>query len=64
MLTNFFTFFPKGKKADDWFYTSHNNYINQAKSDLLDKDYLIDFKEYSQGISSYINILKRIDEEF
>ena len=52
------------KKPADWFYTSHNNYMNEAKFDLLDKDYMIDFNEYKKSIDSYIKILKSVDEEF
>ena len=52
------------KKPADWFYTSHNNYINQAKFGLVDKDYLVDFREYKCGLHKYINIFKNIDEEF
>ncbi|MDD5749989.1 MAG: transposase [Patescibacteria group bacterium] len=52
------------RQAGDWHYSSHQNYLNQTKSKLIDKDYLIDFKEYAQGFKSYIDVLKNIDDEF
>ena len=51
--------------AKDWYYTSHHNYLNQAQLfNLIDKDYLIDFNEYAQGIKKYKKILINTDEEF
>jgi len=52
------------KNTADWFYTSHHNYVGQEKYHLIDRDYLIDFKEYKNGIRNYSNYIKSIDEEF
>lgn len=52
------------KKPNDWFYSSHNNYIGEIKNKLVDRDYLIDFSEYKRGVNSYIRVINKIDEEF
>ena len=51
------------KKSDEWFYTSHHNYMGKIKYNLVDNDYFIDFKEYKSGLKNYVNYLKNIDEE-
>lgn len=52
-------------KPDDWYYTSHHNYLGQVKFfKLVDRDYLIDFEEYSKGMGQYIKALLKIDDEF
>lgn len=51
-------------KAGDWPYTSHHNYFGKKKHNLIDKDCLIDFEEYKNGLDDYLVDLKSIDEEF
>lgn len=52
------------KKAGEWPYTSDHNYVGETKCNLIDYDYLVDFKDYKKGISSYLDYMKSIDEEF
>jgi REP element-mobilizing transposase RayT len=52
------------KKPNDWFYTSHHNYVGEVKNNLVDRDYLIDFTEYKRSVNSYIRAINKIDEEF
>jgi putative transposase len=52
------------KKPNDWFYTSHHNYVGEIKNKLVDRDYLVDFSEYKKGANSYIRAINKINEEF
>ena len=52
------------RKPDEWFYTSHHNYLGQRKEKMIDKDYLVDFNDYNKGIPQYLSYLKAIEEEF
>jgi putative transposase len=52
------------KKPNDWFYTSHHNYLVQKKEKIVDKDYLVDFKGYSRHIPQYLSYVDAIEEEF
>ena len=52
------------KNINGWDYTSHHNYIGEYKYKLVDKDYLIDFSEYTRNIKHYVDYLASIEEEF
>ncbi|MBU1202859.1 transposase [Patescibacteria group bacterium] len=51
-------------RIQDWYYTSHHNYIGQAKNNLIYHDYLVDFKEYKKITNSYKKAFSKIDDEF
>ena len=51
------------KKPNEWLYTSHHNYLGELKYNFIDKDYLIDFVEYKQGVDFYKKTLSEIDLE-
>ena len=52
------------KKPNDWFYSSHHNYLGRRKEKIVDKDYLIDFNNYNKCIPQYLSYLNAIEEEF
>jgi REP element-mobilizing transposase RayT len=52
------------KNIDDWSYTSHHDYLYQAKFNLIDKDYLIDFKGYKYSVDDYIKRINEINKKF
>ena len=52
------------KNINDWDYTSHWDYLEKEKFNLVDKNELIDFSIYQDRVDDYLLKLEDIEEEF